>query len=193
MSGPSVGPGSAPLERPASTASARAAHVPPGGLTPQQARDRVLRRWANLLGLGGLVPFFCLALVAIATDPDYARMAVLAQIQYAVTILSFIGALHWGIALAGHGMSAARTRTALVWSVVPSLYAFFATIAPELVPQTSIGSAHATLLLLAIGFVGAWIVDQRMYRGHPVPAWFPRLRGLLTAGATLSVLVTLFG
>ena len=170
-----------------------AAHVPPGGSTPQQARDRVLRRWANLLGLGGLVPFFGLALVAVVADPDYARMAVLAQIQYAVTILSFIGALHWGIALAGHGMSAARTRTALVWSVVPSLYAFFATIAPELVPEPSIGPAHATLLLLAIGFVCAWIVDQRIYRGHPVPAWFPRLRGLLTAGATLSVLLTLLG
>lgn len=177
----------------AGTVQPRAAHVPPGGLTPQQARDRVLRRWANLLGLGGLIPFFFLALVAVAADPDYARMAVLAQIQYGVTILSFIGALHWGIALAGHGMSAARTRTALVWSVVPSLYAFFATVAPELVPEPAIGPAHATLLLLAIGFVAAWIIDQRMYRGHPVPAWFPRLRGLLTAGATLSVLLTLFG
>jgi hypothetical protein len=164
------------------------------GATPQQARERALRRWAHLLGLGGLIPFAFLALVAVAGDPDHARMALLAQTQYAVAILSFIGALHWGVALAGHGMSASRTRAALVWSVVPSLYAFFATIAPELVAEPAVGPAHATLLLLAIGFVGAWVVDRRMYRGHPVPAWFTRLRGLLTAGATASVLLTtLFG
>ena len=148
-----------------------------------------LRRWATALGLGGLIPFIVLAVGAAALDADTARMAIGAQIQYAGSVLSFIGALHWGVALAAPGLSVARTRTALAWSVVPSLYAWLATVAPDWQPDWD--AAHTTLALLIAGFVMAWLVDRALYRGHPVPGWFIRLRTVLTAGATLTLLVTL--
>ena len=152
-------------------------------------RPAALRRGATLLGLGGLIPFFGLAIGALALDDDRAGMAVLAQIQYAASILSFLGALHWGIALAAPGMSAARTTASLGWGVLPALYAWVATVAPDLLPDYD--AAHTTLALLAAGFVGVWLVDLALYRGHPVPQWFVRLRTVLTAGATLAVLLTL--
>lgn len=139
--------------------------------------------------MGGLIPFFVLAVAAVALGDDRASIAVVAQIQYAASILSFVGALHWGIALAAPAMSAARARVALAWSVLPSLYAWAAVVVPDLMPD--LDAAHTTLALLAAGFVFAWLVDLALYRGHPVPAWFFRLRTTLTMGATLSLLVTL--
>lgn len=153
-------------------------------------RAQALRRTATLLGLGGLLPFAALALAAAWLDGDWALAAADAQVQYAASILSFIGALHWGVALAAPTMSSARTRLALVWSVMPSLYAWATVTLPRWAAGDS-GAARTSLTLLAAGLVLAWAVDQALYRGHPVPAWFRRLRAVLTAGATLALLATL--
>lgn len=150
---------------------------------------RSLQRWAKALGLGGLIPFFALAFASLTLHDDAARIAVGAQIQYAAAILSFVGALHWGVALAAPAMSAGRTRLALAWSVLPALYASAAVVAPDLLPDMD--AAHTTLALLAAGFVATWLVDRLLYRGHPVPDWFARLRTPLTVGATLALLATL--
>lgn len=156
---------------------------------PDASAARSLRRWARVLGLGGLVPFVALALGSLALPGDLARIAVHAQIQYAAAILSFIGALHWGVALAAPALSAPRTRLALGWSVLPALYAAGAVVAPDLLPDLE--ANRTTLALLAAGFVAAWLVDRLLYRGHPVPGWFVRLRATLTIGATLALLSTL--
>lgn len=153
------------------------------------AHARALRRWATGLGLAGLIPFLAMAVATVALDSDAARIAIGAQIQYAASVLSFIGALHWGVALAAPTLTVARTRTALVWSVVPSLYAWLAVVAPDLRPDWD--AAHTALALLAAGFVVVWLVDRAVYHGHPVPGWFVRLRTVLTMGATLAMLVTL--
>lgn len=158
-------------------------------LAPPDTRTAALARLAWLLGLGGLIPFAALAFLALTGDADTSRVAVDAQIHYAAAILSFVGALHWGIALAAPHMSAGRTTAALLWSVVPALWAWVATSAPNLLPDTD--AAHLSLSLLAAGLATAFVVDRRLYAGHPVPAWFLRLRALLSGGATLSVLVTL--
>lgn len=141
-----------------------------------------LARWARFLGLGGLIPFVTLALGAWL-GPVESRAALFAsQVQYAASILTFIGALHWGIALAAPAASLdeAGARRALVWSVTPSLYCWLAATQPP-------GRA---LALLAAGLAVALVVDERLYRTYPVPRWFIGLRRLLTAGACASLLVT---
>lgn len=153
------------------------------------AHARALRRWATALGMAGLIPFFALAAAAVVLESDDARIAIGAQIQYAASVLSFIGALHWGVALAAPALTVARTRAALVWSVVPSLYAWLAVVAPDVLADWD--AAHTALALLAAGFVVVWLVDRAVYRGHPVPGWFVQLRTVLTVGATLAMLVTL--
>lgn len=86
------------------------------------------------LGYGGLVPFFGLtvALLLGASVPLLENARVdwwLAA--YAAIILSFLGAVHWGVAL---GMQDRLTESELskllLFSVVPSVLAWFALLLP---------------------------------------------------------------
>lgn len=141
-----------------------------------------LARWARLLGFGGLIPFAALALGAWLAPADWRAPLLAAQVQYAASILTFIGALHWGIALAAPGpaLQARDARLALVWSVIPSLYCWLAALQPT-------GRA---LGLLVAGLAVALAVDERLYGRYPVPGWFIGLRRLLTGGACLSLLAS---
>ena len=138
-------------------------------------------RWRSLLGHGGLLPFAGLAVLAWAAPAEVARLAVAAQVGYGAVILAFVGALHWGRALAG-GPDAGRAP-ALAWSVVPSLWGWAATL---IAPRPG-------LLLLAAGLALAWWVDRRLYavdRGLPWHPGFMRLRATLTTVAALALIVT---
>jgi hypothetical protein len=138
-------------------------------------------RWRTLLGHGGLLPFAGLALMAWVAPAAEARLAVSAQVGYGAVILAFVGALHWGRALAG--ASDAGAARALAWSVVPSLWGWVATL---LAPRPG-------LLVLAVGLVLAWWVDRRLYAADRGRSWHPgfmRLRATLTTVATLALVAT---
>ena len=49
-----------------------------------------------------------------------------------------------------------------------------------------------TLLALAIAFTLAWSVDRQASLRGLIPAWYMRMRHILTAGATVSLLATAF-
>lgn len=119
-------------------------------------------RVAVWLGLAGLLPFLMLSVSV--WSPDWRALALPALLGYSALILSFLGGVRWGRALA------ADRPLEYVWAVLPSLWALVALQ----VPQT------AGLLLLAAGFVGQWWLDGPGDR-LAAPAWFRRLRGLLTA------------
>lgn len=141
---------------------------------------RIVRRWAWRLGLGGLVPFVVLAIATWITGADAGSRLVVAQLGYGAVILSFIGALHWGAALAAPEVSARTTAIALVWSVLPSLVGWSALV---------IGPGWG-LQLLAGTFVVALAVDWVLYRQYAFASWFLGLRALLTAVAVVSLLAT---
>jgi hypothetical protein len=143
------------------------------------------QRLALGLGLGGLLPFLGLAVLAwggstvgstlgSSVSPAWALRGL---ILYGASILAFLGGLHWGFALSGR-LSARAARIALVWSVVPSLIAWSAAWMPE----------QAALMGLAGGLVLAWAFDQRAWPQYGIGPWFLRLRGLLTFVATGSLL-----
>ena len=143
------------------------------------------QRLALGLGLGGLLPFVGLAVLAwggsrlglTAGSAFGAAWALRGQVLYGATILAFLGGLHWGFALSGR-LSDRAARIALVWSVVPSLIAWTAAWMPE---QTA-------LLGLAGGLVLAWAFDQRAWPQYGIGPWLLRLRGLLSFVATGSLL-----
>jgi hypothetical protein len=137
-------------------------------------------RWAPRLGLGGLIPFIALSLAAWGPWPDWSALAVRAQVLYGVTILTFVGALHWGFAFRAEPYRPSGMATSMIWSVVPSLYAWGVA---NLRPQWS-------LPLLALGLAVAWAVDRRLYPPLNLPHWFIRLRTWLTAGASACLLLT---
>lgn len=138
------------------------------------------RRWAWWLGLGGLAPFVAHAAVVWVAPAALREWALHSQVLYAAAILTFIGALHWSLALAAPTLSGASRRFGLVWSVVPSLWCW---VAAQWPPRTA-------LLLMAAGLVVALLVDLATYRKLPLPAWFTGLRLLLTVVATLALAAT---
>ena len=56
---------------------------------------------AVILGLGGLIPFIGCAMGIITLTPWWVHVALFGLIGYGACILSFIGAVHWGIELSG--------------------------------------------------------------------------------------------
>lgn len=119
-------------------------------------------RWATALGLAGALPF---AVLSVSVwSPPWQAQAVPALLTYSALILSFLGGVRWGRALSGD-----RPQEYL-WAVLPSLWAWGALQLPSL----------AGLLLLAVGFVALWWLDGPADR-LSAPAWFRRLRSVLTA------------
>lgn len=131
------------------------------------------------LGYGGLLPFVALALVPWL-GAAWAERALQAQLAYGAVILSFVGALHWGLAMADNALDSAARSARYGWSVVPALLAWVALLLP----------GAAGLWLLAAGFVLHWGQDWRHARAAGVPAWYLPLRARLTGVATASVLLT---
>lgn len=135
---------------------------------------------ARALILAGLLPFIGLAIGSVVMDGAHAAMLHLPLVGYGAVILSFVGALHWGIALT-HPTASQRDRTVLMsWSVVPALLGWVALMAPA-----------GADLLLASGFWAHLAFDWRAARRHALPGWYLPLRIVATSIATLCLLAPL--
>jgi hypothetical protein len=135
------------------------------------------QRFAWILGLSGLLPFFAHALFSWLSPPSELIGVLRSQAHYAAAILTFLGALHWGVTLASPSIVDGRAVVRLLWSVMPAMFAWIVTLYPSDVSLPLLFGA----LLAALG------VDALLYRGTPVPRWFMTLRAVLTAGALVSV------
>ena len=134
---------------------------------------------AIALGIGGLIPFLGLALVVWFGLRGYRPAAIAALLGYGASILSFLGAIYWGLVMREtHQVSIGLW----VWGVVPSLIAWVALLL----------ALPAGLGLIAAGLVTCFIVDSQLYPRLQVAAWLP-LRGLLTGVATVCCLATAWG
>ena len=140
--------------------------------TQRQAEAAAVQHWARLLGYAGLVPFLP-AFALLWLQPGDAQLWVQKSLlAYAGVILSFVGALHWTTGLQARDRQIAAAR--LCFSVAPALIAWIALLAP---PVTGFS-------LMISGFAVAYLVDQRLWSRQP---WFLRLRGHLSAGATMGL------
>jgi len=147
------------------------------------------QRIATLLGNLGLVPFFVLAILSWLPWSDGAALRVqFALVAYAAVILSFLGAVHWGLALANPGLDKSRSWNALGWGVIPSLLGWLALL------MLLLGMPAAMVLAFLIGdLLLVRIVDGQLVRLYatPVPSWYLALRTRLTIGAALCLLAAL--
>ncbi|MGJ4926720.1 DUF3429 domain-containing protein [Bradyrhizobium sp. HKCCYLS2038] len=132
----------------------------------------------RVLGLAGLIPFIGLAVLAIAGDEAIRASALRAQIGYGAVIVSFLGALHWGIAVQTPALA---SWPRIAWGVTPSLLGWVALLLPPL----------PALVLLAAVLLAALVFDEFSFGGDDHRAWFLKLRRLLSIGAMLALLATL--
>ncbi len=126
---------------------------------------------ALALGFLGLAPFFAAAAMLVLA-PAQRDAAMLALLAYGAVILSFLGGVRWGLAIAG----AAGDR--LFWPLLVS-------IAPSLIGWAAVLiGARAGLALLAAGLAVLLLADWRL---ASAPAWYRALRVPLSAGAIASL------
>ncbi|MBV0932914.1 DUF3429 domain-containing protein [Marinobacterium weihaiense] len=126
-------------------------------------------RTAHWLGYAGLIPFIGLTL-GMSLHP----LTTVAFTTYSAVILSFLGGIHWGVALSRPEWS---TPSRLCLCMLPSLLGWLALLLPM----------PATLIVLIGSYLSWWLwdrtqLDQPDYR---------RLRMHLTAVAVLCHLVWL--
>ncbi|MEQ8585483.1 MAG: DUF3429 domain-containing protein [Thalassobaculaceae bacterium] len=135
---------------------------------------------ARLLGFAGVIPFVGGAAGVWALQAPWDWVVLNAQVYYGCAILSFLGAVHWGRALASPLQGEALWRP-LAWSVTPSLLAWVAALAkPDL-----------GIVLLVGGLVAAFMVDRSATALGWFPAWYGVLRKYLSIIAVASLGVSL--
>lgn len=133
------------------------------------------------LGYGGLLPFVALS-AAVWFDENHRNLWHNALINYGAMILSFVGALHWGLAMSQMELTSHQRNRSFVWSIVPALVAW---VALMLLPNYAIG-------LLVAGFWLHFLQDRRLVQITNLPRWYLPLRLRLTMVASASLLLTYF-
>ena len=145
--------------------------------TPPIAHRRPLSvAW---LGYGGLLPFLALSLGSVL-DVHHRLLWADALVGYGAVILSFVGALHWGLAMALPDLPESTRRGCYLWSVVPALLAW---------PATVLSADYASLLLI-FGFIAHYLQDRRLAPLARLPGWYLPLRLQLSAVACLCLATT---
>jgi hypothetical protein len=140
-------------------------------IRPSSSPAPVVNPVALKLGYAGLAPFLIGALLAMVVREDAHPFVVLGLAAYATAILSFLGGIHWGLAMRAAVPDPAR----YVWAVVPSLVASIAVLMP----------AYAGLVIDGLMLVVCYLVDRKVYPRHGLAGWLT-LRFRLTVVATLA-------
>ena len=131
--------------------------------------DASLPRLARHLGLAGLIPFLAGG-VGVALGFSSLAFPLAA---YGATILAFLGAVHWGLALRAPAAEVGATWPRLGLGVVPQLVGWVALLLP-------IG---AGLALVAAGLLVTAAMETLAARRGLLPWDYLRLRWLLSCGA----------
>ena len=113
-------------------------------------------RW---LGYSGLVPFVTLAALSFLVPSVHRPVVIFSLLAYGVTIISFLGAIHWGLTM----IENIPSKQQLVWGVVPSLLAWI-----SLMVQVELG-----LLLVAVMLFFCLVIDYKIYPNFGLHHWLP--------------------
>jgi hypothetical protein len=135
------------------------------------------KRFAWILGLAGLLPFVAQALFSWLSPPVELAGVLRSQVHYAAAILTFLGAVHWGVTLSSASMVGTPAAVRLVWGVTPAIFCWVITLYPIAVAMP----------MLFFGLLAALVIDLVLYRGSSVPRWFLTLRVVLSTVALASV------
>ncbi len=129
---------------------------------------------ARRLSWAGLIPFVGGALLMWLVRDEVRPEVALALSSYAAVVISFLGGIHWGLAM----RQQPPPRVLLAWGVVPSLLAWPAVMMPP----------ASGLVIAALALLACYGVDRRLYPLHGAAHWLT-LRFRLSALASLSCFI----
>jgi Protein of unknown function (DUF3429) len=140
-----------------------------------------LPRTVAWLGYGGLLPFLALTPASLL-DHHHGAVWSDALYAYGAIILSFIGALHWGLAMSLPELTERQRSACFAWSVVPALIAWPAVLfSPPLAAP-----------LLVVGFIAHYLQDRRLASQAKLPGWYLPLRLRLSSVAVVCLIAGVF-
>ncbi|WRT68562.1 uncharacterized protein IL334_005539 [Kwoniella shivajii] len=117
----------------------------------------------------------------LATALSYLHTMEHIQITYGAIILSFLGALHWGMEFAKLGGEQGYSR--LILGIVPVLAAW----------PTLLATHGVALAVQWFGFTGMWLLDQRATIAGWTTSWYSTYRFYLSLIVGFSIIGTLVG
>ena len=134
---------------------------------------------AAWLGSLGALPFVGLAGMMPLSTGDFHILISHALAAYGATILSFLGGVHWGLAIASRSSADEGALPArLTLSVLPPLIGWAALV---------VGSTYGLLILAVATGMMLW-VDIRATRIGHAPLWYRKLRIPLTCVVVAALL-----
>lgn len=146
-----------------------------------------------LLGLAGLVPFAVLAgsifIGHLFAPQPHLMMALLA---YGACVLSFLGAVHWGLAMERPDIISGRTtsdldRWRLIFGICPAVLAWLSLYIGM------VTTLRSGLTAEILGFVAVYSFEKLGWKRGAIPQGYIRLRLGLTIGAVVSLIIALLG
>lgn len=143
---------------------------------------------ARFLGFAGSIPFWVLSSPVAGEISGFLPETVMAttlQVAYGATIISFLGGVHWGLAMTNVGgpLGIKLMEQRYLWSVTPCLMAWPTMALPA--PQAA--GIQAALL----GVV--YMVDRSWEKRGLLPSWYMRMRLPLTVLAAAGLTGTAVG
>ncbi|MBL8517928.1 MAG: DUF3429 domain-containing protein [Betaproteobacteria bacterium] len=126
-----------------------------------------------VLVLTGALPFLSATLSLVAGGPFHPTTSVVMLITYAAVILSFLGGIHWGLALKIMGDAPTSATRLFILSVLPSLAGWGILF--------GLANPHWQLAAAAGVFAAVWALDGLLTVQGILPRWFFNLRSLITA------------
>ena len=134
----------------------------------------------SVLGYAGLIPFLILVSILWVTPDLHSEKIHQALLSYAAIILSFMGAVHWGLAIANKQQHINRIQ--LVVSVIPALIAWF----------SSMTTPVWNYFILILTFVLLTLIDVIFVNKQDAPDWYPLLRFPLTLVVVICLSIAQF-
>jgi len=135
----------------------------------------------RLLGYLGLLPFI-IPTFFLFYDHHHFMVWGNVLISYAAVILSFLGAVYWGVAMIVIEMSIKKRNVMLSWSVIPSIVAWICLLIPQVYG----------LIVMSVLFVISFLMDIQLTKSEAKPVWYIPLRFQLTVVVTTCLVTAAF-
>ena len=133
-----------------------------------------------LLSILGLLPFL-FGLIDLLLNKDNLFFVINLPKYYGSIILTFLGAVYWGIILndSHKDLISEKIKTYIIcWSIIPSLWSGLILIF----------SHNITIIILALCFIIVQFVDEFIIKYFKFPSWYLFLRRSLTI-SVISILI----
>ena len=139
----------------------------------------------ELLGWLGLTPFF-LGLTLLFYGNNFKQIAQEIFLTYAAIILTFLGAVHWGVLISSDGEKFYHIKEKSIfylWSISTSLIAWFG-----LLVYIFLKNYYLSSFIMLLGFLIALIIDFKFFN---FIQWYQKLRLYLSIIVIVCIVISL--